>query len=204
MKTLTTIFFCIIYNLEISSQIFTELSGGINYGDVFENYTNLSITKFSSATDWKAGIGVGYKCNGRWFIKSGFYGSLRSGKGKYIIGSPFEVKATFSFYEIPVIYYRNFYYPKLYLGIGIVNSIMESPSIHLIDEKTYQTDLTFNIRYEITNPLNFEFSYMIGDVFSLFNKDKQRFLFSTANLSCNLKLFSINLKKEKHKIGLRF
>lgn len=204
MKALVSILFCIIWNLQISSQIFAELNGGINYGDVFEHNTNLSITKFSSATDWKAGIGVGYKSDGRWIIKSGFYGSLRSGKGKYIIGSPFEVKATFSFYEIPVIYYRNFFYPKLYLGIGIVNSIMESPSIHLIDEKTYQTDFTLNIRYELINRVNFEFSYMIGDVFGLFNTDKQRFLFSTANLSCNLKLFSINLKKEKHKIGLLY
>lgn len=204
MKALISILFCIIWNFQISSQIFTELNGGINYGDVYEQFTPLPIYNFTSTTNWKAGIGIGYKSDERWIIKSGIFGSLRSGKGKYLIGSPFEIKATFSFYEIPVIYYRNFFYPKLYFGIGIVNSFLESPSITLYDDKTFQTDLIFNIRYELINRINFEFSYMIGDVFGLFNTDKQRFLFSTANLSCNLKLFSINLKKEKHKIGLLY
>ena len=191
-----------IQNVRVSSQIFSEFNLGINYGDVYEQFTPLTFYNFSSDFGWKMGIGVGYNNHNRWLIKSGIYLTLRSGKGAYLIGSNIRSKVSFSFYEIPVIHNRNFLYPNLYFGIGIVSSNMISPSIHLYDEKTYQTDLTFHIRYNLINRINFEFSYMIGDVFSLFNTDKQRFLFSTANLSCNLKLFSINVKQNKHKYSL--
>lgn len=185
----------LLCHIDIKCQVFTEVNVGLNYTNVFERFSPLQLYDYDSDFDWKVGIGLGIKVKNDWIWKSGIYASLRTSKSDFIFGPPgFKVRSTFSFYEIPVIYYRNFFVKNLYIGGGIVNCFQVSPAVHLIDEKSFQVDLSLNARYYLTKRLNVELSYQIGDVFSLFNTQKTRFLFSTGNLSINYAFINIKSK----------
>ena len=195
MRIVFTCIFLLLCFGDVNGQIFSELNGGVNYTNVFERFSPLQLYNFDSDFDWKTGIGIGIRIRDKWILKSGVYASLRTSKSDYLFGPPgFKTRSTFSFYEIPVIYYRNFFTKNLYFGGGLVNCIQESPSIHLIDEKSFQVDVSLNARYYFTNRLNVELSYQLGDIFSLFNTQRSRFLFSTGNFSINYSFINIKSK----------
>ncbi|MBK8955556.1 MAG: hypothetical protein IPM34_08375 [Saprospiraceae bacterium] len=185
----------LFFQVNLFGQIYAEINAGINYSNAFQRFSPLNIYDLDSDFDWKVGLGLGIKVKNKWILKSGIYASLRTSKGAILFGPPgFKVRSTFSFFEIPVIYYRNFLHKNLYLGGGFVNCFQVAPATHLIDEKTFQIDLSLNAKYYLTNRLNVELSYQLGDVFSLFNTEKSRYLFSTGNLSINFAFISIKNK----------
>ncbi len=177
----------IIPSFQGLGQLYINCNLGLNYSQIHDKLVPFDYN-FKPRLLWKGGMQFEYFIDHSQSIEAGLYLSARGAKINPGLFQTTNI-VTYYLYENTLMFRKYFYKNNLGIGLGICNTWPQSYGIHLFEDKEYYLDLVLGFKLKLNDWLQFDTSFLFGDLITYFNKE-ELFYFSVYNIS-----FSITLGK---------